>query len=528
MGAAVQSASNGLVMLIVGRVLAGLCVGLTSSLVPIYQSETADASSHCNSSQSLGALWFSTSSNTVAPFSTLLPLSACHGPSRRFQQLSCLSASFGSPARLGGSPARTAGTRPCECSRVFAFIRSANNDVNYPLVLAEYKEIEDQISQEREEEHNSYRELFSRKIRKRVLLSMAIQTWSQLTGMNVMMYYIVYVLESAGIANSMLASSIQYIINMVMTIPSILWTDKWGRRPALLIGAIVMGFWLLLIGGLLMHYGEPNPVVDQPYTWIVVGHPAATRAILASAYLAVATFALSWGPVSWMYPPEIVPLRIRAKSVALGTASNWASNYALGFAVPPLLRSIQWRLFFIFGSFNLAAFIHVWFAAPETKQRTLEELDEIFEYGEPLWKSFLGGQRGSNKLDMLAKDIETGVLKINRSAHIETKHVINENVVFRSYRDIPSSTAFLSRRQYLTGSSIQSIVSDFSGSITELLDTVCIDPIRSGHTGNRLYTTTIFSTLSIQQTSVSQQFLDCVYNRNRPRVTRPTPPTPKL
>ncbi|KAK9428181.1 hypothetical protein V1505DRAFT_417036 [Lipomyces doorenjongii] len=131
-------------------------------------------------------------------------------------------------------------------------------------------------------------------------------------------------------------------------------------------------------------------------------------------------------------PPCRQPACIRAKSVALATASNWASNFALGFAVPPLLRCIQWRLFFVFGSFNMAAFIHVWFTAPETKQRTLEELDEIFEYGEPLWKSFLGGQRGSNKLDMLAKDIEMGVLRINRSAHMETKHGINENIIFRS------------------------------------------------------------------------------------------------
>ncbi|KAK9344088.1 general substrate transporter [Lipomyces starkeyi] len=431
-GATVQSASNGVVMLVIGRVLAGLCVGLTSSLVPIYQSEIAPRKirGRIVSLQQFAITWGIMVQYFIEYGCSFLDSTASFRVPWAIQTVPAVVLFVGlfwfprSPRWLASKD------RWDEALRVLAFLRSANNDVNDPLVLAEYKEIEDQISQEREEESNSYRELFSRKIRKRVLLSMAVQMWSQLTGMNVMMYYIVYILESAGIANSMLASSIQYVINMVMTIPSILWTDKWGRRPALLIGAIVMGFWLFLIGGLLMHYGEPNPVLNQPYTWIVVGHPSATRAILASAYLAVATFALSWGPVSWMYPPEIVPLRVRAKSVALATASNWASNFALGFAVPPLLRSIQWRLFFIFGSFNMAAFIHVWFAAPETKQRTLEELDEVFEYGEPLWKSFRGGRRGSNKLDMLAKDIEMGVLKISRSAHIETNH--SENTVFRS------------------------------------------------------------------------------------------------
>ncbi|KAK9351100.1 general substrate transporter [Lipomyces doorenjongii] len=433
-GAAVQSASNGIVMLVIGRVLAGLCVGLTSSLVPIYQSEIAPRKirGRIVSLQQFAITWGILVQYFIEYGCSFLDSTASFRVPWAIQTVPAVVLFVGlfwfprSPRWLASKD------RWDEALRVLAFLRSANNDVNDPLVLAEYKEVEDQISQEREEESNSYRELFSRKIRKRVLLSMAVQMWSQLTGMNVMMYYIVYILESAGIANLMLASSIQYIINMVMTIPSILWTDKWGRRPALLIGAIVMSFWLFLTGGLLMHYGEPNPVLNQPYTWIVVGHPAATRAILASAYLAVATFALSWGPVGWMYPPEIVPLRIRAKSVALATASNWASNFALGFAVPPLLRSIQWRLFFVFGSFNMAAFIHVWFTAPETKQRTLEELDEIFEYGEPLWKSFLGGQRGSNKLDMLAKDIEMGVLRINRSAHMETKGVVNENIIFRS------------------------------------------------------------------------------------------------
>ncbi|KAK9489643.1 general substrate transporter [Lipomyces doorenjongii] len=432
-GAAVQSASNGIVMLVIGRVLAGLCVGLTSSLVPIYQSEIAPRKirGRIVSLQQFAITWGILVQYFIEYGCSFLDSTASFRVPWAIQTVPAVVLFVGlfwfphSPRWLASKD------RWDEALRVLAFLRSANNDVNDPLVLAEYKEVEDQISQEREEESNSYLELFSRKIRKRVLLSMAVQMWSQLTGMNVMMYYIVYILESAGIANLMLASSIQYIINMVMTIPSILWTDKWGRRPALLIGAIGMSFWLFLTGGLLMRYGEFNPVLNQPYTWIVVGHPAATRAILASAYLAVATFALSWGPVGWMYPPEIVPLRIRAKSVALATASNWVSNFALGFAVPPLLRYIQWRLFFVFGSFNIAAFIHVWFTAPETKQRTLEELDEIFEYGEPLWKSFLGGQRGSNKLDMLAKDIEMGVLRTNRSAHMETKHV-NENIICRS------------------------------------------------------------------------------------------------
>ena len=68
------------------------------------------------------------------------------------------------------------------------------------------------------------------------------QIWSQLTGMNVMMYYITYVFTMAGLTGSTLlvSSSIQYVINVVMTVPALLYVDRWGRRPTLLIGAALM------------------------------------------------------------------------------------------------------------------------------------------------------------------------------------------------------------------------------------------------------------------------------------------------
>ncbi|KAK9489650.1 hypothetical protein V1508DRAFT_400640 [Lipomyces doorenjongii] len=91
-----------------------------------------------------------------------------------------------------------------EALGLLAFLRSAKGDINDTLVLAEYKEIEDQIHLERCQGSNSLQELFSKKMRSRVFLSMSIQVWSQLCGANVINYYIVYVLKSRGVANSML------------------------------------------------------------------------------------------------------------------------------------------------------------------------------------------------------------------------------------------------------------------------------------------------------------------------------------
>ncbi|KAK9319830.1 general substrate transporter [Lipomyces orientalis] len=305
-----------------------------------------------------------------------------------------------------------------EVLSVLAFLRTPNCDINDPLVLAEYKEIEEQIRAEREEDSASYRELLGKRMRKRLFLAMAIQAWSQLTGINLLLYFIVYILEAAGIPNTLLFSSIQYILFAVATIPSILWLDHWGRRLSLIIGSLSMAFWLYLIGGLFARFGEPNPVHNQAYTWIIVDHPAASHCIQASTYLAAVSFAMFWGPVSWTYPPEIIPLRIRAKAVSLSTSTNWAINYALGFAVPPLLRAISWRLFVIFASFNVAAFIHIWFRMPETKKLSLEEMDEIFEHGEPIWRS-LTNVLHRDRLDALARDIENSKLHNHRIVHVE-------------------------------------------------------------------------------------------------------------
>ncbi|KAK9312486.1 hypothetical protein V1524DRAFT_479184 [Lipomyces starkeyi] len=405
----------------------GLCIGLTSSLVPIYQSEIAPRKirGRIVVFQVFAITWGILIQYFIQYGCSFLDSEAAFRIPWAIQVIPAVILFIGL-FWLPRCPRWLANVnRWDEALRVLVFLRSAKGDINDPLVLAEYKEIEEQIRCEREENANSFRELFSRKIRKRLLLSAAIQMWSQLSGMNVLIYYTVYVLQSAGIANARLASSYQYIINIVMTIPCLAWTDRWGRRPSLLVGAIFMSIWLFLIGGLLQHYGEPNPVLNEPYTWIIIGHTAASRTILACSYLAVGTFAVAWAPISWLYPTEVAPLRVRAKSVSLATAANWATNFALGFAVPPLLRAIKWRLFFLFGSFNIAAFIHVLLAMPETKQRTLEEMDEIFEHGDPLWKSFRD-ERDTDRLERLAREIEMGILKAHRSSHVQRPDGIAE------------------------------------------------------------------------------------------------------
>lgn len=122
--------------------------------------------------------------------------------------------------------------------------------------------------------------------------------------MNVMMYYIVYVFGMAGLTGNtnLIASSIQYVINVGMTIFALLYIDRWGRRIPLLVGATLMGTWMFGNAGLLATYGKPAPpggidgIAEQ--SWQIGGAPA--RAVIAFTYLFVASFAPTWGPVSWV------------------------------------------------------------------------------------------------------------------------------------------------------------------------------------------------------------------------------------
>ncbi len=291
----------------------------------------------------------------------------------------------------------------------------AGGDIEHPKVLAEYQEIEEALRFEREEAKNSFAALIEKRMIKRVVLGMSIQMWSQLCGMNIMMYYIYYIMEAASIGSPLLTASIQYIINVVLTLPAILYIDKWGRRPTLLLGSFGMMICLFISGAVQASYGRPltqaeinSDKYSQDLSWIVTGNKGASGAIVACSYLFVAIFASTWGPASWCYPAEIFPSKVRTKAVSIATASNWLANGVLGFAVPPLLHHINWKMYMIFATFNGLALIHLFIAAPETKGKMLEEMDDVFEGGLKAWQK----QKGGSRLEELTRRIEEGVVKV--------------------------------------------------------------------------------------------------------------------
>ncbi|CCA67037.1 probable high-affinity glucose transporter [Serendipita indica DSM 11827] len=350
-GSILQCAAMNRGMLIAGRLISGGSVGIASATVPLYQAEitAAHIRGRLISLQqmipaivlSIGMIWFPESPRWL-----------------------------------------TDNGREHEALEILAEVHG-NGNPDAELVQLEYTEIKDQVEFEKKYGAKSYKDLLEPNVLRRLMLAMSLQAWSQLTGMNIMMYYITYVFIGAGLTGrrgNLIASSVQYVLVVAMTFPAILYIDKWGRRPMLLIGQLLMGFWLFLVGGLQGMYGHWG-MVDGERVWVVTGHDSITKGVIVCSYFFVCSFAITMGPCSWTYSSEIHPLRVRAKGVSLATASNWIMNCALAWAVPPLLSSISYKTYYIFGAFNFAAFLHVLFMFPETCGRSLEEIEEVFSQG---------------------------------------------------------------------------------------------------------------------------------------------------
>jgi len=112
--------------------------------------------------------------------------------------------------------------------------------------------------------------------------------------------------------------------------------------------------------------------------WMYVDVPQTPQAVVVCVIVFNAAFGFSWGPIPWLYPPEIMPLTVRAKGVSLSTATNWAFNFLVGEMTPVLQDTIRWRLYPLHGFFCVCSFIVVYFLYPETKGVPLEEMDEVF------------------------------------------------------------------------------------------------------------------------------------------------------
>ncbi|KIK96005.1 hypothetical protein PAXRUDRAFT_826425 [Paxillus rubicundulus Ve08.2h10] len=362
-GGAIQTFTTGFVVMLVGRVVSGFGVGLLSTIVPIYQSEISPPNHR-------GALACMEFTGNVAGYATSVWIDYfcsfldSHLSWRIPLFIQCIIGSILAAGSLvmPESPRWLIDTdQDAAGMRVIVDLHGGNpHDI---LAQAEFQEIKDKVMYERElGEDRSYTTMW-RKYKRRVLLAMSSQAFAQLNGINVISYYAPSVFEEAGWLgrDAILMTGINAIIYVLSTMPPWYLVDRWGRRFILLSGAVVMGIALGFTGW-----------------WMYIDVPATPNAVVVCVIVFNAAFGYSWGPIPWLYPPEIMPLTFRSKGVSISTATNWAFNFIVGETTPYLQEVITWRLYPMHGFYCACSFVLVYFLYPETKGVPLEEMDAVF------------------------------------------------------------------------------------------------------------------------------------------------------
>ncbi|KAI0485668.1 sugar transporter STL1 [Xylaria cf. heliscus] len=362
-GGALQTFATNMPMMMLGRIVAGLGVGSLSTIVPVYQSEISPP----HNRGKLACIEFS---GNIIGYTTSIWVDYFCGYiqsnlSWRIPLL--MQCVMGALLGLGSliiveSPRWLLDNDHDEEGIVVIANLYGGGDIHNAKARDEYREIKMNVLLQRMEGERSYTEMF-RRYKTRVFIAMSAQALAQLNGINVISYYAPYVFESAGWVghDAIKMTGINGITYLLSTIPPWYIVDRWGRRVILLSGAVAMAIALSLVSYFIYLDVESTPTLVVVFVMIYN-----------------AAFGYSWGPIPWLYPPEILPLSIRSKGASLSTASNWAFNWLVGEMTPILQEWIKWRLYLLHAFFCVVSFIVVYFIYPETCGVRLEDMDSLF------------------------------------------------------------------------------------------------------------------------------------------------------
>ena len=207
----------------------------------------------------------------------------------------------------------------------------------------------------------TYRELFKPAILPILLVGLGLAVLQQFCGANNITAYMQVIFEKANFSfkSGLVNAVFVMLVFFVFTVVAIALVDKMGRKVLMLTGTALMALILFMLA-----WSFNRPDVDG-------------RLVLALVIGYIATFAFTLGPVVWVLLSEIFPNHIRSKALSLSAAVLWLATFVVVLVSPSLLRLSPVTNFVFFGVFNVVGFFFVWRYVPETKGKTLEELEKI-------------------------------------------------------------------------------------------------------------------------------------------------------
>ncbi|WP_066195320.1 sugar porter family MFS transporter [Gracilibacillus timonensis] len=215
------------------------------------------------------------------------------------------------------------------------------------------------------EDSSSIKELWKPGLKKAMGVGIFLALFNQVIGMNAVNYYGPDIFRSVGFENNteFLATSIIGSVQVVFTIVGILLIDRLGRKKLMAIGSSLMAIFMFLIGSVF--YFDP-----------------ANAGVLLIVMIAgfTAAFCVSMGPIPWIMIPEIFPNHLRAKAVGIATMFLWGANWAIGQFTPVLINNMGNAFtFWMFTVINIICFTFVMTIVPETKNKSLEQISQLWK-----------------------------------------------------------------------------------------------------------------------------------------------------
>ena len=231
-------------------------------------------------------------------------------------------------------------------------------------------ELEAILQSSKAESRGRWSELFSATVRPALVIGVGLAIFQQITGINTVIYYAPTIIQSAGISSAavaILATAGIGVVNVLMTLVSMRLIDRAGRRPLLLYGIAGMTLCLGVLGlAFRMRHEGSN------LAWVAV--------ITLMAY--VACFAISLGPIFWLLIAEIYPLNIRGLAEGTAAATNWAANLLVSITFLSLVEAFgPSETFWLYGGLAIASWLFSYYLVPETKGKSLEEIERSWRRG---------------------------------------------------------------------------------------------------------------------------------------------------
>ncbi len=345
-------------ILIVGRIIVGFGIGLSSSAVPVYISEVSPADAR---GWTVSLFQLAITLGILLAYIVDYAFASIQGWRWMFGLAVVPAAIFAlGMFFLPESPRWLAKRGRHDAARAILSRIRDTHDVDEEL-----QEIEHSLAHA--QERGTWRDLLSVQLRPALIVGIGLAVFQQVTGINTVIYYAPLIVQSAGISSAsgaILTTAGIGIVNVLMTIVSMWLIDRIGRRPLLLTGIAGMVVTLGVLGW-AFHSASPTGALS----WIAV----------ISIMVYVASFAISLGPIFWLLISEIYPLKVRSSTEGVAATFNWGSNLLVSLTFLTLLQQIgATRTFWLYGLFAVGAWLFSYYLVPETKGRTLEEIEAFW------------------------------------------------------------------------------------------------------------------------------------------------------